>query len=83
MSRFFTTDSSDPLAPVLLEEWRGLRPGMAVVYVGRDDMPTANLTIAEIVEFPGDGFESGWVTAILNDGEYEVDASNLRAAFQP
>lgn len=58
----------------VLEEYNNLRPGMTVEYVG--PMPLDGpLTLTELVRLDYD-----MVTAILNDGELECDADNLRAA---
>jgi hypothetical protein len=66
----------------LLQEYRGLRPGMHVVYQNPawqqpdGSYKTAGmdppLVITEIVDL-GDGY----VTAVINDGEWEVNAANL------
>jgi hypothetical protein len=77
VSQFYETDPSDPDAPVVLDEWHDLRPGMAVRYTGPIPLH-GPLVIWELVRFSGDGTEAGWVTAVLNNGEYEVDAANLR-----
>lgn len=73
MSKFYDTDTGDPLGPRELHEWEGLRPGMEVVYTGPMPLP-GPLVVAELVDF-GD-----YVFAVLNDGEYEVNAANLAAA---
>jgi hypothetical protein len=68
-----------------------LRPGFRVAYenpawlqpdgsyrTGGLDGP---LTVTELIDLGGDGvpwLESGRVQAVLNDGEYEVSADNLR-----
>jgi hypothetical protein len=85
MSRFYETDPTDPDAPRELPEYRGLRPGMSVRYenpawrqpdgmfkTGGMDGP---LMISEIIDF------ADCVTAILNDGEWEVNADNLVEAI--
>ena len=78
MSKFYDiTHPDEPGSPVVLDEWNGLKPGMTVRYIGDIPLPY-HLVVCELIEFPGDGFESGWVTAILNDGDWELDASNLR-----
>ena len=77
MSRFYETDAEDPLAPVLLDEWNGLKPGMTVRYIGDIPLPY-HLVVTELVEFPATDTEPGWVTAILNDGDWELNASQLR-----
>jgi hypothetical protein len=82
MSDFYSTDPDDPDAPVLLDEWNGLRPGASVVYenpawqqpdgsykTGGMDGP---LVVTELYAF------GEHVTAILNDGEWECNAANLR-----
>jgi len=87
-SRFYRTDPGDPDAPVVLEEYAGdhgvIRPGDQVVYenpawrqadgsywTGGMDPP---LEVTEIIDFGGGHPPQ----AILNNGEYEVSAANLR-----
>ena len=82
MSQFYETDPDDPEAPTLLDEYNGLKPGDHVLYqveewrqpdgtykTGGMDPP---LVITELVHL-GDEF----VTAIINNGEWEVNADNL------
>lgn len=72
-SRFYACDASDPDAPVLLGSYRGLRAGMAVEYVNpRAPSLPGSLIVTEIVRLAADH-----VTAILNDGQWEVNADNL------
>jgi hypothetical protein len=73
-SRFYETDPRDPDAPHLVDNYQGLRPGMAVRYAGPGAPLDGPLTITELVTFDGD---DGFTTAILNDGEFETDADNL------
>lgn len=78
MSKFYRTDPNDPDAPVVLDEYRGLRPGSPVEYVNPasaiEPLPQP-LVITQLVLFPSPDY----VSAILNDGEYEVNADNLVA----
>jgi hypothetical protein len=74
-SRFYRTDPLDPDAPVVQLFHYGphgrIRPGDRVEYTG--PLPLSGpLIVAELIAF-GD-----LVSAILNDGEYEVSADNLR-----
>ena len=85
-SKFYDNDQADPDAPRLLAEYFGawhqgaIRPGDTVVY----DCPQAPyrgspapegvpLVIAELLTFG-----AGPVQAVLNDGEFEMSADNLR-----
>jgi hypothetical protein len=83
------TDPDDPEAPVVIDEYNGLRPGAHVVYqnpawrqpdgsykTGGMDPP---LVITELVRMPGLEERHGhdMVQAVLNDGEWEVNADNL------
>lgn len=74
-SRFYTTDPSDPDAPVLLQSHKGLRAGMTVEYTGPIPLD-GPLVITELLSWSRVGLTHN-VQAILNDGEYEVDADNL------
>lgn len=87
MSKFYDTDPDDPDAPRELTEYASphhgtIKPGDRVAYenpawrrgdgtyrTGGMDGP---LVITEIIS-SGD-----FVTAVLNDGEYECNADNLR-----
>jgi len=75
---YYNTDPNDPEAPVLLERYNGLSPGDAVEYVN-DRWPggaiSGPLVLTALYDWPEHG-----VSAILNDGEWEVDAVNLRKA---
>jgi len=92
-SKFYDVDPSDPESPVVLEEYRTprgfmLRPGMGVRYeneawlqpdgtykTGGMDGP---LVITEIIGFPViEPHEVLPPQAILNNGEWEVNADNL------
>jgi hypothetical protein len=82
MSRFYVTDPGDPEAPRELREYTGpyygtIRAGDQVTYDNPSfPLPLPEpLIVTELIDF-GDGP----VHAILNDGEYEVSASNLRPA---
>jgi hypothetical protein len=90
-SRFYRADPADPDAPLVLTAYLGpyhglIRPGDRVVYenpywrqadgsykTGGMDGP---LVITELVDVFRNGISP---QAILNDGEWEVSASNLRA----
>ena len=79
---YYEHPPDDPDAPVHLAEWEGLRPGSAVSYVGPMPMP-GPLVVTALHRFPEVTMactrDAGYVLAILNEGEYEVDAANLRA----
>ena len=76
MGRFYVSDPKDPDAPVLLSEYHGIRPGDRVT--ATSITPAAGpLVVDEIYEFRDNG-HGGWVTAILNDGQWETSADNLR-----
>jgi hypothetical protein len=88
MSKFWTTDPTDPEAPVVLAEYNGLRPGMHVRYqnpawqqpdgsyrTGGMDPPLVISELVRFSEYTEDG--GGYVTAVINDGEWEVSADNL------
>ncbi len=82
MSRFYRTDPDDPDAPLPLTRYSHLhgeiRPGDAVEYVNPAAPPLPGpLVLTELLAFGTD------VLAILNDGEYETDASNLRKIQAP
>lgn len=77
--KFYVTDPDDPSAPVLLAEYHGIKPGDEVTYHN----PAASLpplpgplTVDEIYEFRDLG-AGGWVVALLNGGQYEVNAGHL------
>lgn len=75
VSRFYRThpeDTGDMEAPRVLRYWRGLRPGLRVRYTGPHPLPGAHV-ITEIIDFNGDGM----VVVVLDDGDYEVAATNL------
>jgi hypothetical protein len=79
MSRFYITDAADPEAPVELTEYNGLRPGVEVVYDNPALPPLPRpLVVTELIRFHPDTDDPGGVSAILNEGEYEVNADNLR-----
>lgn len=88
-SRFVTTDPDDPDSPRVLAEFTGakgtIRPGDMVTYeneawrqpdgtykTGGMDPP---LRVDELIDYG-----LGPVQAIINDGEWEVSAANLRPA---
>jgi hypothetical protein len=81
MTGYYVTDPADPDAPVALEEYNGIKPGDRVRYENPEApwLPPllGSLTVSAIYQFIDNG-HGGWLTAILNDGEYEVDATNLR-----
>ena len=85
-SRFYENDQADPGAPRLLAEYFGayhqgaLRPGDQVTYFcpvapyrGSPAPEGVPLVIAELIDFG-----AGPVQAVLNDGDYECSADNLR-----
>jgi hypothetical protein len=77
-SRFYITDDDgDPDAPRQLYEYNGLCPGMLVRYAN-PHMPGADLPEPLVLTalFLMQTSEPG-VQAILNDGEWEVNADNL------
>jgi hypothetical protein len=84
--RFYRADPKDPDAPVLLDHYKDLRPGMAVVYAN-PKLPLTSfgepITITELWSFKLTGRRGRSVTAILNDGEWEVTADNLKPAPAP
>jgi len=84
LSQFFHIDPDDPQGPRMLNEYKGIRPGDEVVYRARPALKSLRtddrLVVTELVEF-GENKAQGqwaWVLAVLNDGEFEVDADNLR-----
>lgn len=81
---WYITDPQDPEAPVRLEEYRGLREGMSVVYHNPHSTLTLDgpLRLDAVYEFPTIRGVT-MVQAVLNDGEYEVNANNLRAEKRP
>lgn len=75
-SRFYTTDPADPDAPVLIDEYNGLKPGMTVEYA-YDLLLPGPFVITELLRWDHPGVAHA-VQAILDDGAFEVDADNLR-----
>jgi hypothetical protein len=81
--QFYEADADDPLAPILLTEYRGLRPGDHVVYDNPQSAAGLDgpLVISEIWQFAGIGPHfPEFTSAVLNGGEYECNADNLRTA---
>jgi len=72
-SRFYETNPNDPDAPVLIEEHDGMCIGDVVRYIGPVPLMVHPLVVTEFIRWPGDEL----VSAILNDGEFEVNADNL------
>ena len=77
--RFYRTDPDDPDAPIQLSRYSHLHGvincGDAVEYVNPSGPPLPGpLVLTELYAFGTDS-----VLAILNDGEYETSADNLRA----
>jgi signal peptidase I len=79
-SRFY--DTSDPDGPTVLASYNGrggmLQPGDHVVYDNPQLGPagmTGEYVIEELIDIGG---EEPIVTAVLDDGRYEVTADNLR-----
>lgn len=80
---YYETDAADPEAPVAVDEYRGIRVGDRVEYVGSIPLgvPGETFTLDALYvwrKVPGNLVLLA--AAILNDGEYEVDATNLRKA---
>jgi hypothetical protein len=80
MSAYYMTDTSDPDAPVLLEEYRGYRPGDRVVDESPHRPLPGPLTVDEIYCFRDCGTFGDVVTVILNGGQWEVSGDSLRPA---
>lgn len=82
-SKYYHTDPDDPEAPIVLTRYSSghgeIKPGDAVEYVNPEaaPLPAGPLIVAELVAFGTD------VQAILNDGQYEVSADNLRPLPRP
>ena len=82
---YYILDPDDPEAPVKLDEYSGLRPGMQVIYINNANPKLTlpgPLVLTALYRFPGlemRHYENGdsHVQAVLNDGEYEVNADNL------
>jgi len=81
VSQYYETDPNDPEAPIPLTEYRGLRPGMNVTYQN-PHAPSLGLPgpliVDELIQWNTPGTPN--VQAVLNGGEYEVNADNLRPA---
>lgn len=93
MTEFYLTDPHDPEAPVRLDEYHGLRPGDQVVYNNPEfQVPLSDgpVTLTALYRFPPIAKEGGrrwdltdvdddesYVSAVCNDGEFEVNADNL------
>ncbi len=78
MTGYYETNPADPDAPVLLSEYKGIKPGDSVAYGNPGTPPIPGpLTVAAIYQFTDNG-HGGWVAAVLNDGVYEVNADHLR-----
>jgi hypothetical protein len=75
MTDYYTTDPTDPYAPVKLEEYRGIRVGDSVVYW--NPPPKGPLTVSAFYTFYG-GALGDYTVVILNDGLYECSADNVR-----
>jgi len=72
-SKYYVTNPDDPDAPIVLTEYDGIRPGDVVRYVGPVPLMAAPLIVSELIRWPQDDL----CCAILNDGEFEVNADNL------
>lgn len=79
-------DDNDPDAPKLLPQYRGIRAGDQVRYVGPiplDRDPQRAFVVSELVEWElsGDLFDGGEPevhrVAVLDNGTWEVNADNL------
>jgi hypothetical protein len=80
MAEYYWTDPDDPDAPVQLEEYQGIQVGDTVTYANpsfKAWLPEP-LVVSGLYRFDLIRPEGGFVTAILNDGEWEVNADNLR-----
>jgi hypothetical protein len=81
--RFYRANPKDPDAPVLLDHYKDLRPGLMVVY-DNPRMAGARLpgplVVTELWEMQLSHSRRRSITAILNDGEWEVSADNLKPA---
>lgn len=85
MSKFYDIDPSDPESPRELLTFttaRGdvLRPGDRVIYDNHGLRPgwlNKLLVITEIIDFSTTEY-SDHVDAVINDGEYQLNADNLR-----
>ena len=73
MSAFYDTNPADPMAPVPLTAYRDIWVGEMVYYTGPMPLPGLHI-VTELLRWPG---QDEWVMAILNDGEYEVNADLL------
>jgi hypothetical protein len=87
MGKYYETDPNDPEAPVELTEYGDLRVGSKVRYqnlswfkpdgtyatAGMDDV----YTVYALYRFPEMVGEGDYVEAILDDGEWQVNADNL------
>jgi hypothetical protein len=82
MTAYYETNPADPFAPVLLAEYNGIKAGDLVTYDNPQAPPLpGELRVSAFYQFgPIPPDDPGWTSAILNDGEYEVDAANLRRA---
>lgn len=79
MSGYYVTDPADPDAPVLLEEYRGYRPGDRVACDIAGILPLPGpLTVDEIYCFTDCGEYGDVVTVILSGGQWEVNGDSLR-----
>jgi len=82
VSQYYDTESEDDDGPVLLDMYNGLKPGDHVVYQNPSWLQSDGtyktagmdppLVITELVRLGAD-----FVTAIINEGEWEVNADNL------
>lgn len=88
MTEWYHTDVDDPEAPVELLVYKGMRAGDFVVYENpawrREDGTYATggmdgtLVVSALFRFPADVAGGDYVEAILNEGEWQVNADNLR-----
>ena len=83
MSGYYHTDPTDPEAPVELTEYNGLRPGMRVIYTNPafqqpdGTYKPAGMDPPLILTALYRMGDSGYTEAIVNGGEWEVNADNL------
>jgi hypothetical protein len=85
--KYYDTDPEDPEAPIELDEYKDIKPGAQVIY----DNPQVQaplpdrLTVSAIYRFPatiGTWNDYARTVVILNDGEYEVDADNVKRILE-
>ena len=78
-SKYWFSDPNDPDAPVKLRDYRGMHQGSYVEYTGTMGGMRDIYIVDELVRFG----QSGYVTAVLDYGKWEVNADNLRLVEKP